>query len=117
MVHRFMSTAFFVWSGLLIWMGNFLFVYVFAALACARRFSQLKMLGFGIVPFVTTVSSILATVAILAIMARAARRLHAASHADPHSRFIGFVTMGTAALTLIALAWVALPPLITKVDC
>lgn len=116
-MNRFAPTAFLIWSGPLIWMGNFLFVYVFAALACAQRIADMELLGFGIVPFATTASSILAAVAILVVMRTAARRWHAESTSDTHSRFIRFVTLGSAALALVALAWVALPPLLATTAC
>ena len=98
-------------------MGNFLFVYVFAALACAQRFANVKLFGMGIVPFATTASSILSAVAILAVMWTAERRLRVEPKSDAHSRFIRFVTLGSAGIAFGALMWVALPPLLATVDC
>ncbi|MGH8176397.1 MAG: hypothetical protein ACREV5_09070, partial [Steroidobacter sp.] len=87
MQHRFTPTAFFIWGGLLIWAADFLFVYVFAALACARRFADERVAGFAIVPFATTAASIVALLATAGVMWRALRRAHGA-HTDEHSRFI-----------------------------
>jgi hypothetical protein len=114
--HRFTPTAFLIWSGLLIWMGNFLFVYTFAALACARSFVHAKVFGVAIVPLAASASSSLAAFAIIAVMRTAARRLRDQQSSE-HSRFIYRVTLGAGGLALLALVWVALPPLLTKIEC
>ena len=117
MAHRFTPTVFLIWSGLLIWMGNFLFVYTFAALACAWRFAHVELFGINIVPLASSASSILSASAIVAMMWTAVRRLRGESSADAHSRFIYLVTLGAGGLALIALAWVALPPWLSDVGC
>lgn len=117
MTHRFTRTALVIWSGLLVWMGNFLFVYVFAALACAQRFADVELLGIAVVPFATTASSILAAIVILTVMWIAARNLRVERSSDPHSRFIRFVTLGSAGLAFVALVWVALPALLANPGC
>lgn len=45
---RFTTTTFFIWSSLLVWMTNFLFVYVFAALACVHRFIDASVFGVAV---------------------------------------------------------------------
>jgi hypothetical protein len=115
--HRFTSTAFLIWSGLLIWMGNFLFAYTFAALACARRFADREIFGVAIVPLVSSASSILAGLAIGAVMWIRVRRLRDDPGADANSRFINLVTLGAGALALLALVWIALPPLLANSRC
>jgi hypothetical protein len=115
--HRFTPTAFLIWSGLLIWMGNFLFAYSFAALACARRFAETEILGFAVVPLVSTASSILSGLAIVAVMWTRVRRLREEASADANSRFISFVTLGVGGLALLALVWIALPPLLANARC
>jgi hypothetical protein len=116
MARRFTPAAFLIVSGLLIWIGNFLFVYVFGALACAWRFAHVEVLGVDIVPLVSSASSILAGLAIIAVMWRTVRRMRDAS-SDAHSRFIGLMTLGSGGVALLATVWIALPPLLAKVGC
>jgi hypothetical protein len=115
--HRFASTTLFIWSSLLIWMADFLFVYVFAALACARGFAHVELSGIGIVPFVTTTSTVLAGLATGGVMWIAAGRVRREDAADPNTQFIRSVTLGASALVLLALVWLALPPLIAEARC
>jgi hypothetical protein len=115
--HRFASTTLFIWSSLLIWMADFLFVYVFAALACARRFAHAELFGIGIVPFVTSTSTVLAGLATTVVIWLSVRRLGEERAVDPNTRFIRRVTLGVSVLVLVALALLALPPLLTEVRC
>ena len=115
--HRFASTTLFIWSSLLIWMADFLFVYVFAALACARRFVHLELFGVGIVPFATTTSTVLAALATGSVVWIAAGRVRREEAADPNTQFIRSVALGAGALVLVALVWLALPPLIAQARC
>jgi threonine dehydrogenase-like Zn-dependent dehydrogenase len=114
--HAFTPTVLLIWSGLLIWMTDFLFVYVFAALACARRFADVEIFGVGIVAFATVVATVAAGLATTVMMWSAARRLQQAS-TDRHSRFIFFVTAAAGGLGLIALLWVAIPALVLSTKC
>lgn len=115
--HRFAPTAFFIWSGLLVWAADFLLVYVFAALACARGFAHLQIAGFSIVPFVTTLVSIVALLATAALMWPALRRARNGPSSDQHSQFILFLAIALSALALIAIVWTGLPPLLLRVGC
>jgi hypothetical protein len=115
--HRFAATTLFIWSSLLIWMADFLFVYVFAALACARRFAHVELFDIGIVPLATTTSTVLAALATGGVMWIAAGRLRREEAADPNTQFIRSVTLGASALVLVALAWLSLPPLIAAARC
>jgi hypothetical protein len=117
MARRFTPTAFLLCSGLLIWIGNFLFVYTFAALACAWRFAHVKVFGFDIVRLASSASSILAALAIVAVMWTMARRLRDEPSSDAHSRFVRLVTLGAGGLALLALVWIALPPLLANEGC
>lgn len=114
MQHRFTPTLFFIWGGLLVWAADFLFVYVFAALACARGFVDQRVAGFPIVPFAITLASIVALLATAALMWRALRRAHGNARADEHSRFILFLAIALSALALVAIVWTALPPLLLQ---
>jgi hypothetical protein len=115
--HPFAATTLFIWSSLLIWIADFLFVYVLAALACARGFVHVELFGIGIVPLLTTSSTVLAGLATGGVMLVAAGRVRREEAADPNTQFIRSVTLGASALVLVALVWLALPPLIAQARC
>jgi hypothetical protein len=104
---RFGRTAFYIAGGLLLWIANFTFVYAFAAVACARGFATQRVLGIGIVLFVTMLMSIIAAVATVWLLVRALR----STTTEEHAQFLRFVACATCILALIALAWLALPVL------
>lgn len=98
-------------GSLLAWLADFVFVYVFAAVACARGLAAMRFMGIGIVPLATLLSTLAAAVVTLVLMRIAARRIHRPS-TDEHSRFIAFVAFATSVLGLIAAVWLALPALL-----
>jgi hypothetical protein len=107
---RFGATTFFLTGGLLIWLTTFCFVYVFAAVACARRFADVQIADVGIIPLTTTLASLLAGAATAALITFARKRLRD-EQVDAHARFIDFVALAVSAIALVALVWLALPPL------
>jgi hypothetical protein len=111
--HRFASTAFVLTGGLLVWITDFGFVYVFAAVACARGFADADVAGLPLVPTVTTLAS-LAAGAVTVWLLRRGYRAHQAVAIDEHNRFIAFVTLATCGLALIALLMLILPPLLIR---
>ncbi|MBM0106134.1 hypothetical protein JM946_15475 [Steroidobacter sp. S1-65] len=111
MQHRFTATTFLVSGGLLVWMANFTFVYVFAALACARGFADVDLLGLPVVPLASLVATSLAG-AVTAMIVRRGLVLHRES--DEHTRFIGFVTWAGGALALVALVLLVIPALVVS---
>jgi hypothetical protein len=107
---RFPRTALFTAAGLLIWAADFLFIYIFAALACARGFADVTVLGAGIVPlasFVATVFALGATGAIIAAGARRAEKTGSGSGA-----FLGALAAIAALVALIAIVFTGLPGLL-----
>ena len=78
---------------------------------------HLELFGIGIVPFTATTSTVLAALATGAVMWIAAGRLRAQESADPNTQFIRSVALGASALVLVALVWLALPPLIAEARC
>ena len=56
----FTRTTFLITGGLLIWIANFVFVYVFAALACARASQTSACLASASCRVTTTLATILA---------------------------------------------------------
>lgn len=113
MQHRFTTTAFLVVGGLLVWMADFVFVYVFAALACARGFADVSLLGLPIVPLATVLASLLAGAVTVAIVRRG-YVLHRRGESDEHTRFIGFVTWAGGGLALVALVLLVMPALVVS---
>lgn len=113
MQHRFTTTTFLMVGGLLVWMADFVFVYVFAALACARRFANVTLLGWPVVPLATVLASLLAAAVTVAIVRRG-YVLHRRDESDEHTRFIGFVTWAGGALALVALVLLVMPALVTN---
>lgn len=115
--HRFASTTFLVWGTLLIWIGNFVAVYVFTAFACARQFHHVELAGIPVVPLTTTVLTATSAAFTATLMWRAQRRAVQENRADQHSPFIRFLILATGALALIGALWIALPPLLLNGQC
>lgn len=115
MESAFPRSALFITAGLLIWAADFLFIYVFAALACARGYADASVLGFGIVPFASAISSIAAFAAsgAVALAAQRYRRRNARDH-DQFRRGLAFIV---AVLSLIAVAMTAVPGMLIKGTC
>ena len=113
MQHRFAATSFLIFGGLLVWMADFVFVYVFAAVACAKGFADASLLGLPVVTVVTLLASLLAGV-VTVLVARRGYRLQSASEMDEYTRFIGFVTLAGGALALVALLLLVMPILVVS---
>lgn len=113
MQHRFAATSFLMVGGLVVWITDFVIVYVFAALACARGFADASLLGLPIVTAVTLFVSSIAG-AITVWIGRRGYRWHSNAELDEHTRFIGFVTFAAGALALVALVLLVMPALLTS---
>jgi hypothetical protein len=113
MQHPFTRTTLLILGGLLVWIGDFTFVYVFAALACARGFADVSWLGVPIVTMMTLLASLLAGVATVLVVRRG-YRLQREAASDEQSRFIGFVTLASGGIALIALVLLVLPALVVS---
>jgi hypothetical protein len=110
----FIRKSLFMIGGLLIWGAHFSIVYVFNALACARRFAGLSYFGFGIVPLTVSVATIIALLATLAVLLLALwQRGPARGSRDerPVDDFMRYTTITIAGLSLVAIAWNGLPAL------
>jgi heme/copper-type cytochrome/quinol oxidase subunit 2 len=115
--HRFTSTTFFIWGGLLVYALSFLVVYVFGAVACAKGFATLEVVGMSIVTFATLAWSIVAGAAIAALALIARRRDETDTASTEHDRIIRFLVMTASGLALLALAWLTLPALTLRYQC
>ena len=109
---RFPRTALFTAAGLLIWAADFLFIYIFAAVACARGFADATVLGAGIVPLASFVATVFALVATGAIIAAGARR--AGKTGSGNGAFLGSLAAIAALVALIAIVFTGLPGLMLR---
>jgi hypothetical protein len=114
MALRFAAEMLRMLSGLLIWGSHFLFIYIFTALACARRFHDLNWLGIGIVPWTVALATVAALGGISAILRPAWRNLRRRpEYATPV--FIDWMTVAFGGLGLIAVVLEALPMLLVPI--
>jgi hypothetical protein len=111
----FARTTFFVTGGLLVWAADFLFIYGFAALACARGFHTMSMLGIGIVPFASTVATVVAASVTAVLVVTAFRARH--RRAGETRTFIAASALGAGALSLIAIVLIGLPAALLRGTC
>lgn len=111
--HPFTSTTFLILGGLLVWMADFVLVYVFAALACARGFADVSWFGIPIVVSMTVLMSLIAG-AVTVLLIRRGYRLQNEVGTDESSRFIGFVALAGGGIALIALVMLVIPALVVS---
>lgn len=100
MEKRFVRSALFATGGLLIWAADFLFVYAFAALACARGFGHAA-------PWVSSATAVLAAAGCVAVLVAGLRG----------SGFIARLAASVAGLALVAIAFTALPGVLLPRAC
>jgi hypothetical protein len=115
----FVRTTSFVSAGLLIWAVDFLFIYVFAALACARGYADVTFLGVGIVPFTSTAATVIAAGATITVMRAGASK--SSDRAVPENgdtpTFLARLALIVAMIALIAVAFTGLPGLLVSRLC
>jgi len=97
---RFSRAAFVAVGGLLIWAADFLFLYAFGALACARGFD-------AHIAWVSIAANLIAAAATLVWILVVRRR----------QGFAAGLAASTAALALIGIAFIALPSLLLSRAC
>ena len=114
--HRFTPTVFSITGGLLIWFANFLLVYGFAAVACARGFADARLAGMRLVPLVILGVNLLAGAATVALLL-IARQRRGAEQLDAHERFLRFLVLASCGIALLALWLLAMPPLLISHPC
>jgi hypothetical protein len=121
MARTFSLTAMQVTAGLLIWLADFLVIYVVAALACARGFAAATWLGVDIVGLVSalaTLAACVATIGVVFVGRRKARTASADAREDGASlAFLGELTLWAAVLGLLATVLTALPGLLLTRLC
>jgi hypothetical protein len=109
---RFASATLRMFSGLLIWAAHFLVIYVFTALACARRFSEASWLGIGVVPWVIGAATLAAATTTLVVIWLAMRDARLSTSRNNMSSFVPWMTAALGGLALVAILWEALPVLV-----
>lgn len=114
---RFTPVALFICGSLLIWAGDFLAAYVIAALACAKGWIELTVVGVPLVAFVGTVLTLAACLGTIAILRFAVKRLQASGQLDASMRFIYFLAAALGMLALIAILYTALPAWLLATEC
>jgi hypothetical protein len=87
-------------SGLLVWAGHFLLVYVATALLCARTSAG------AFIPFFILLATVLAVAALAAVAVLARRRLR---HESSGRRLLARLAIFGAAIALVAVIWQAMP--------
>jgi len=102
-------------SGVLIWGAHFGIVYIFTALACARRFQDLSWLGIGIVSWTVAIASMAAVAGILLILVPAWRNLYRRSPQSATPAFIDWMTVAFGGLALLAIVWEAFPVILVPI--
>lgn len=112
-VRGFTSQILFVLSGLIIWSVHFLVIYPFNALACARGFTAVDVLGVGIVPFTILGVTILALAAIAAsaFLAPANRGPANPNGNAANEKFLRGLAIGIALLSSLAIVLETIPVL------
>ena|SRR5688572_13394850 len=112
MTGRFPRTALHTVAGLLIWAADFLFIYVFAAVACARGFDEMTLLGIGIVPLASIISTLIAAGASLAIVMAGRQETRPAAADSANGGFLAGLAAIAALIALIAIVFTGLPGLL-----
>jgi hypothetical protein len=116
-LRRFTPTALFVCAGLLIWAADFLLVYVIAAIACAKGFAGVTVLGLPFVAVVGTVLTLAACLATAVVLRIGVRHLQANGSLGQSVRFIYFLAAAIGAISLIAILFNAIPAWVLGAQC
>jgi hypothetical protein len=105
-------------GGLLVWAAHFALIYAVTAVVCARGLQDQRLWGFGALPLSITLATVAALAAALVILLIGVRRYATAEprHDErPVDAFMDYTTVTIAALSLVAIAWNAVPILIVPV--
>ncbi len=107
------SRLLFATCGLIAWAAQFTVIYGVAAVACARGYGGVVLLGIGLVPFTVLAATVLALAATGLAMAVAARdRRGMDERTDPTDRFLNTTALLVGGLSLVTILWHGLPALI-----
>ena len=107
----------FMSGGLWVWALHFTVLYAFTTVACAAAFSAVDIFGIRIVPFAIGVATLLAwavVVTLLWIAVSGPVPPRSARFSEATEQFFRYAAAVTAILSLVAIAWTALPTLLFK---
>ena len=102
----------FMIGGLLVWAVHFTIIYGFTTFACAKEFAVTNVLGLGIIPLVIAAATLLAwavTGAVLVIAMSGPIPPRSARYGKTTEHFMQYTAVVIAALSLVAIAWNAIP--------
>jgi hypothetical protein len=100
----------FVLSGLIVWAIHLLLIYIFNALACARGFADIDILGIGIAPLAIVVLGVVSLAVLAGVIAVAATGSGPFGSDDSRSEgFLRYLTISIAALSGVAVVWETIP--------
>ena len=105
----------FMIGGLLVWAVHFTIIYGFTAVACANGFAASRIFGLGVVPFVIGAATLLAFATTGLVLRRALAGTvppRSARYGEATEHFLQYTAATIAALSLVAIAWNALPVLV-----
>src|SRR5687768_13492510 len=111
----FVGKMLFMVGGLLVWAVHFAVIYGFTAVACAKGFAMTNVLGFGIIPFVIGAGTLLALVTTGAVLIGAISGPippRSPRFDEATEQFLRYTAAVIAVLSLVAIAWNALPVLV-----
>jgi hypothetical protein len=107
-----MARLFWMMSGFVFWAAQFTIIYGVTAVACARGWHRVPLLGLDIVPASIAAATLLTLGATGLVFWRAFAARARDAHGDPAERFVDAVTLWVCGLALVAIAYNALPALI-----
>ena len=114
---RFISKAFLLFGGLLIWAAHFMTVYSANAVACARGLAGIRIFGIGLVPITIILVTIIALAAAAYIVVSALSwqgPISGEPHGAPTTAFLRQMTVMVTLFSMIAIVLSAMPSLIVQ---
>lgn len=96
----------FISAGGLIWAVRFVVIYSFAAIACAKDWSQPRLQiwdGVHVLIAIMTILALLANLAVIALAVKWARQRPEEGNGTP--AFIPYTAVGIALLAIVAIVW------------
>ena len=102
-------------GGLLVWAAHFAIAYGFTAIACAKGFAAVRVLGIGIIPFVIGAATLLAWAATGVVLWSAISstvQQRSPQYSEVTEKFLQYITAVIAVLSIVAIGWKALPVLV-----
>jgi fatty acid desaturase len=110
----FVSTMLLTVGGLLIWAAHFGLIYAFNTLACTRSFAGTELAGFGAVPFIIVLLTLLALGGAGAVLATAwsgGGFGRPPQDGTATADFLRYMTVAIAIISFVAILWNGIPAL------